>query len=99
VPQQLGVGPISRVIRVVEVRTKRVRAGLACKRGQRLVGSEASAGIYTAIHPTRKQLEKVRLTKQLVNDRVWITVTRGDLAPRIPVQVQIHALCAPRFNT
>ena len=98
-PQQLGVGPITRVIRVVEVRTKRVRAGLTCKRGQRLVDAEAAAGIYTAIHPTRRQLEKVHLTKELIHERIWITVSRGDLAPRIPVQVQIHALCAPSFDT
>jgi hypothetical protein len=76
-----------------------VRAGLTCKRGQRLVGAEASAGIFSAIHPTRRQLDKIHLTKQLTSDHVWITVTRSDLAPRIPVQVQIHALCAPRYNT
>jgi len=98
-PEQLGLGPITRVVRVVEVRKPRVRAGLSCKRGLRLVASAASAGIYTALHPTRRQLEKVHLTKELIRDHVWITVTRGDLAPRIPVQVQIHALCAPRFNT
>ena len=98
-PQQLGPGPIRRVVRVVEVRQQRVRAGLTCKRGQRLVGAEASAGIFAAIHPTRRQLDKVHLTRQLTNDHVWITVTRGDLAARIPVQVQIHALCAPRYNT
>jgi hypothetical protein len=98
-PQQLGPGPIQRVVRVVEVRRQRVRAGLTCKRGQRLVGAEASAGIFSAIHPTRRQLDKIHLTKQLTSDHVWITVTRSDLAPRIPVQVQIHALCAPRYNT
>ena len=97
--QQLGPGPIQRVVRVVEVRRQRVRAGLTCRRGQRLVGAEASAGIFSAIHPTRRQLDKVHLTRQLTDDHVWITVTRGDLAPRIPVQVQIHALCAPRYNT
>ena len=97
--QQRGPGPVQRVVRVVEVRQRRVRAGLTCKRTQRLVGGEASAGIFTAIHPTRRQLEKIHLTKQLTADHVWITVTRGDLVARIPVQVQIHALCAPRYNT
>jgi hypothetical protein len=96
-PQQLGAGPIVRRVRVVEVRRPRVRAGLACARGQRLVGSEASVGIYTALHPTPRQLAKVQLTKELIKDHVWITVTRGDLSSRIPVQVQIHALCTGNF--
>jgi hypothetical protein len=98
-PEQLGVGPIVRRVRVVEVRQRRVRAGLACNRGQRLVGSAASVGIYTALRPTPKQLAKVHLTKKLIKEHVWITVTRGDLAPTIPVQVQIHALCAGKLPT
>jgi hypothetical protein len=96
-PQQLGAGPIVRRVRVVEVRKPRVRAGLACGRGQRLVGSEASIGIYTALHPTPRQLAKVHLTRELIKDHVWITATRVGLASRIPVQVQIHALCTGTF--
>jgi hypothetical protein len=96
-PEQLGAGPIVRVVRVVEVRKPRVRAALACKRGERLVGSQASLGIYTALHPTPRQLAKVHLTTQLIKEHVWITVTRSDLAPTIPVQAQIHVLCTGRF--
>jgi hypothetical protein len=97
-PEQLGAGPIVRVVRVVEIRRPRVRAGLACPRGQRLVGSEASTGIYTALHPTSRQLAKVHLTKQLIHEHVWITATRYGLSPRIPVQVQIHVLCTGQFT-
>jgi hypothetical protein len=98
-PDQLGQGPIVRLVRVVEVRRPRVRAGLACHRGQRLVSSEASVGFYTALHPTQRQLAKVHLKRELINEHVWITATRQGLSPRISLQVQIHALCAPRFNT
>jgi hypothetical protein len=96
-PTQLGDGPIGRRVRVVEVRKPRVRAALACRRGQRLVSSQASLGIYTALHPTAGQLAKVQLTKELIKERVWITATRA-LAPTIPVQVQIHVLCAGKFR-
>lgn len=98
-PQQLGVGPITRLVRSVEVRATRVRAGLACKPGQKLVGSEASVGIFTALRPTQRQLAKVRLTRTIIREHVWITVTRSTLAPTIPVTVQIHALCSGRFAT
>jgi hypothetical protein len=96
-PEQVGAGPIVRRVRVVEVRRPRVRAGLACTPGQRLVSSAAAVGMYTALHPTPKQLAKVHLTKELINEHVWITVTRVGLSMTIPVQVQIHALCAGRF--
>ncbi len=56
-------------------------------------------GIYTALHPTPKQLAKVHLTTELIKEHVWITATRGDLASRIPVQVQIHVLCTGKFPT
>jgi hypothetical protein len=95
-PEQLGTGPIVRRVRVVEVGQRR-RAGLACSRGQRLVGSEASVGIYTALRPTPRQLAQVHLTKEVINEHVWITATRVGLPSTIPVQVQIHALCAGRF--
>ena len=98
-PTQLGLGPIVRRVRVVEVRAARVRAGLACKPRQRLVSSAASIGIYTALHPTRHQLAKVHLTRELIHEHVWITVTRVGLPLTIPVQVQIHALCTGRFAT
>ena len=61
-PEQLGTGPIIRIVRTVEVRQPRVRAGQACERGQRLVDWTASMGIYTALHPTPRQLAKVHLT-------------------------------------
>jgi hypothetical protein len=97
-PEQLGAGPIVRVVRVVEVNRPRVRAGLACRSGQRLVDWAASLGIYTALHPSPRQLAKVHLTTQLIKEHVWITATRSDLARTIPVQVQIHVLCTGRFS-
>jgi hypothetical protein len=96
-PEQLGTGPIIRIVRPVEVRQARVRAGLACRRGQRLIDWAASIGIYTALHPTKSQLAKVHVTTQLIADHVWITATRSNLSPRIPVQVQIHVLCTGKF--
>jgi hypothetical protein len=96
-PEQLGAGPIVRRVRIVEVRRLRLRAGLACNPGQRLVSSAAAVGLYTALHPTPKQLAKVHLTKEVIHEHVWITVTRVGLSMTIPVQVQIHALCAGRF--
>jgi hypothetical protein len=98
-PEQLGTGPIIRIVRPVEVRQARVRAGLACQRGQRLVDWAASIGIYTALHPTKSQLAKVHVTTQLINEHVWVTATRSNLSPRIPVQVQIHVLCTGKFPT
>lgn len=98
-PEQLGLGPITRLVRSVEVRAKRVRAGLACKPGQRLVGAEASVGIFTALRPTPRQLAKVHLIRAIIHEHVWITVTRSTLSSTIPVTVQIHALCAGRFAT
>jgi len=98
-PEQLGTGPIIRIVRTVEVRQPRVRAGQACNRGQRLVDWTASMGIYTALHPTPRQLAKVHLTTELIKEHVWITATRSDLARTIPVQVQIHVLCTGKFPT
>ena len=98
-PEQLGTGPIIRIVRPVEVRRRRVRAGLACQKGQRLVDWTASMGIYTALHPTPRQLAKVHLTTELIKEHVWITATRSDLARTIPVQVQIHVLCTGKFPT
>jgi hypothetical protein len=97
-PEQLGLGPIVRIVRPVEVTRPRVRAGLACRDGQRLVDWSASLGIYTALHPTPRQLAKVHLTTRLIKEHVWITATRSDLPTRIPVQVQIHVLCTGRFS-
>ncbi len=96
--QQHGEGPIVRRVRVVEIRRPRVRAGLGCNRGERVVSSIASLGFYTALHPTQAQLAKVHLTRQLIDEHVWITATRRGLPSTVSVQVQIHALCAPRFN-
>jgi hypothetical protein len=96
-PEQLGQGPITRVVRVVEVRQPRVRAGLACKPGLRLVDSQASIGIYTALHPSPRQLAKVHLETQLIKEHLWITVTRRGLPNTIPVQVQMHVLCTGNF--
>ena len=83
-PEQLGTGPIIRIVRSVEVRQPRVRAGLACKKGQRLVDWTASLGIYTALHPTPRQLAKVHLTTKLIKEHVWITASRSDLAAEDP---------------
>jgi hypothetical protein len=98
-PQQLGTGPIVRLVRTVEVRKPRVRAGLACEKGQRLVDWAASLGIFTALHPTSRQLAKVHLTTELIKEHVWITATRTDLARTIPVQAQIHVLCTGKFSS
>jgi hypothetical protein len=97
-PEQLGAGPIVRIVRAVEVRKPRVRAGLACKRGQRLVDWASALGIYTALHPTPRQLAKVHLATELIKEHVWITATRHDLAPNIAVQAQIHVLCTGSFG-
>ena len=99
VPSQLGIGPITRRVRVVEIRAPRVRAAIGCKRGERLVSSEASVGVYTALHPTPRQLARVHVTRTEIKGKVWIVATRVGLSNLIPVQVQIHALCTGSFAT
>ena len=39
----------------------------------------------------------MHLTTTLIKEHVWITASRSDLAPTIPVQVQIHVLCTGKF--
>ncbi len=98
-PAQLGLGPISRHVRVVEVRQRVVHAGLACPRGRRLVSSAAVLGIYSALKPTLGQLRKVSVTSSVAHGRIFITARRTRLSPTISVQVQIHALCTGSFST
>jgi hypothetical protein len=97
-PTQLGLGPIARRVRTVEVFGKVVRAGLACPPGRRLVGSEAVLGIFTALKPTGRQLHGVTVSRSVVHGRIFVTARRTTLPVRIPVQIQIHALCAGTFS-
>jgi hypothetical protein len=97
-PEQLGVGPIDRRVRTVELFGSEVRAGLGCPAGRRLVGSQAVLGIFTALKPTQRQLHGVALRTSVVGGKVFIRLRRTTLPTRIPVQVQIHALCSGTWS-
>jgi hypothetical protein len=97
-PAQLGVGPIDRHVRIVELFGREITAGLGCPPGRRLVESQAALGIFTALKPTQRQLHGVVLRTSLVGGKIFIKLRRTTLPQRIPVQVQIHALCSGTWS-
>jgi hypothetical protein len=97
-PTQLGLGPIDRHVRTVDVFGREAKAGLACPAGRRLVSSTAALGIFTALEPTQRQLHGVVLRSSVVRGRIFVKIRRTTLPARIPVQVQIHALCTGTWS-
>jgi hypothetical protein len=87
----------SRRVRVIDVRTRRASAGLACKPNERLVGSASPIGIYTALKPTASQLRGVHVTRSVAGRKVFVAIRRVAVPLAIAVEVQIHALCARRL--
>lgn len=89
--------PTVRRVRVIDVRSRRLSAGLACKPNERLVASTTAIGIYTGRKPSASQLRGVRVTRSVAGRRISVTIRRIDVSPAIPVEVQIHALCTGRL--
>lgn len=86
--------PVVRRVRTLEVRARRIHAVHACKAGERLLSVETAVGLYTAIRPTRAQLQAVRVTRSVRHGRIFVGATRHGLPRDVDAQVQIHALCA-----
>jgi hypothetical protein len=89
------VNPIDR--RVV---TRRLVAGAAtrvvgiCPAGTRLLGAEHAVGFRVNDPPGSTLLDAVRTRQSVAGRRVTVTATLApSVPPRLPVQLQVHALC------
>jgi len=70
------------------------RATLRCKRGERLLRSTHSVGLYTLGAPTKAQLASVRVVAVRRGGAVLVSATRRGLAPGVWAEVQVLAECA-----
>jgi len=86
--------PVVRRIRVIDLQRRRVSARFSCKRGERLVSVATSIGLYTARRPSVSQMRGVRVTRSAIGGKIFVTAERVGLSRRVPVEVQVHALCA-----
>ena len=82
------------------VKTLRVGVGtlarttLGCRRGERLLRSSHSVGLYTSDVPAPAELAAVRVIRVSRGGRVLVSATRRGLAADVRVVVQVHAECA-----
>ncbi|MDP9259587.1 MAG: hypothetical protein M3Q31_23975, partial [Actinomycetota bacterium] len=67
---------------------------LACHRGERLLGSAHSVGLYTSGAPTAAQLAALRVVRVRRGRKVLVSATRRGLAPGVRAVVQVQAECA-----
>jgi hypothetical protein len=70
------------------------RTALACRPGERLLGSGLSIGLYTPGAPTRGQLTAVRVVRARRGGKILVSATRRGLAAAVRAVVQIRAECA-----
>jgi hypothetical protein len=73
---------------------KLARTTLACRRGERLLRSSHSVGLYTTDVPTPAQLAAVRVVRVKRGGKVLISATRRGLDPAVRAEVQVLAECA-----
>jgi hypothetical protein len=85
---------IVRRTHVIEVFHRRVAAGFGCRRGERLVSSTTSIGLFTSLKPTLAQIRGVRVSRSVSNGRIFVTVRRLGLPRAVPVEVQVQTACA-----
>ena len=70
------------------------RTTLTCHRGERLLHSAHSVGLYTAGVPTAAQLAAVRVVQVRRGGTVLVSATRRGLAHDVGAVVQVQAECA-----
>jgi hypothetical protein len=73
---------------------KLARATVACARGERLLGSTHSVGLYLGSAPRPAQLAAVRVVVARRGGRILVSATRRGLAPGVRAEVQVLAECA-----
>jgi hypothetical protein len=73
---------------------KLARATLACKRGERLLGSTHGVGLYLPAMPTPAQLAGVQVVVARRGGKLLISATRRGLTPSVRAEVQVLAECA-----
>jgi hypothetical protein len=87
--------PVTTRVRALPVEAGRLaRATLACRRGERLLGSSHSVGLYLRAAPTTAQLASVHVVAARRGSRVLVSATRRGLAAGVRAEVQILAECA-----
>jgi hypothetical protein len=70
------------------------RKTLACRRGERLLRSTHSVGIYTLAVPTAAQRHSVRVVRVRRSGKILVSATRRGLDPRVRAAVQVQMECA-----
>jgi hypothetical protein len=87
--------PITTRVATLQVAVGRtVRATVRCKRGERLLSSTHSVGLYTPGAPTKAQLAAVRVVAARRGGAILVGVTRRGLAPDVRAEVQVLTECA-----
>jgi hypothetical protein len=84
-------------VRVTELRVtpgRLARTTLACGRGERLLRSAHSVGLFTPGAPTRAQLASLRVVRVRRGSRILVSATRRGLAAGVRAVVQVQAECA-----
>lgn len=96
-----ATGPVKGKPPVRLVRTVRVRDGevatlrLACRSGERLVGSSHVVAFRGRQAPTAAASSAVRVVRRERGNAVVVTARRGfAVPPNARVEVQVHAICA-----
>jgi hypothetical protein len=79
---------------LVVVNGRLARTTLRCNRGERLLGSTHSVGLFTAGVPTTAQLAAVRVIAARHGGKILVSATRHGLAAGVRAEVQVLAECA-----
>ena len=70
------------------------RKTLTCRKGERLLRSTHSVGIYTVDVPTAAQFGSVRVVRVRRGGRILVSATRRGLDPGLRASVQVQMECA-----
>jgi hypothetical protein len=94
-PVKPGTPVTVRVAAVRVAQGRLARVTLRCHAGERLLGSRAAVGLYTAAVPTREQLAAVHVVRVRRGGRVLVSATRrAGIDPGVRAEVQVQAECA-----
>jgi hypothetical protein len=87
--------PITTRVATLQLATGRLaRTTVRCKRGERLLSSTHSVGLFTPGAPTKAQLASVRVIAVRRGGAILVSATRRGLAPGVRAEVQVLAECA-----
>lgn len=88
--------PPVRLVRTVRLRDRRAASlVVACRPGERLVGSSHAVAFRGRRAPTNRELTNVSVERAQRRGKVIVHVRRGIELPRSTrVEVQVHAICA-----